>query len=320
MSVPTPPADFERFGDLSDTSIFNHPNLRVDTSASSSSDSPIPSTFSDVDANALATALDPQPRVRKLWERKQAIRIVRRRGRLTKDEQIARSERSMMINSPLWDTSVKKVMLLARQISGKSIEDAIMQMHFSKKVKNGQRMKEFLEHARNQAMSTMGMGLGLGNPVLSADAGYEALNPPRSHDEIQEKMDDFVAPPEGPVTVTLKDNKKLKINDPKGIYLARVWVVRGPYRKEIHFRSRHRATYLQHPSARKLFRLWTDPISLYHVCANHLFSIPGLFMILKEEVTRIRESTERQARLDKRKVWVQLPDRPITAQNQHLMW
>ena len=42
--------------------------------------------------------------------------------------------------------------------------------------------------------------------------------------------------------------------------------------------------------------------------------------MLKEEKTRVRQHEERQQKLAKRKVWTQLPNRPITAQRQYYSW
>jgi hypothetical protein len=41
---------------------------------------------------------------------------------------------------------------------------------------------------------------------------------------------------------------------------------------------------------------------------------------LKEEATRIRLHNEREEKEKNKKVWVQLPNRPITAQRQYYSW
>lgn len=46
----------------------------------------------------------------------------------------------------------------------------------------------------------------------------------------------------------------------------------------------------------------------------------GLTVVLKEEVTRVRLHKERETKAAKKKVWVQLPNRPITAQRQYYSW
>lgn len=47
---------------------------------------------------------------------------------------------------------------------------------------------------------------------------------------------------------------------------------------------------------------------------------PGITVVLKEEKTRIRLYEEREEKLRNRKVWTQLPNRPITAQRQYYSW
>jgi len=46
----------------------------------------------------------------------------------------------------------------------------------------------------------------------------------------------------------------------------------------------------------------------------------GLTVILKEEATRVRLHREREKKEKNKKVWVQLPNRPITAQRQYYSW
>ncbi len=46
----------------------------------------------------------------------------------------------------------------------------------------------------------------------------------------------------------------------------------------------------------------------------------GISVVLKEEVTRIRLAEERDKKRKRKKVWVPLPDRPITAQRQYCLW
>lgn len=46
----------------------------------------------------------------------------------------------------------------------------------------------------------------------------------------------------------------------------------------------------------------------------------GISVVLKEEATRIRQERDREEKRQRRKVWVPLPDRPITAQRQYPLW
>lgn len=48
--------------------------------------------------------------------------------------------------------------------------------------------------------------------------------------------------------------------------------------------------------------------------------ILGISVVLKEEATRIRQSEDIKKKRDNRKLWTQLPDRPIQQQRQHVLW
>jgi ribosomal protein L22 len=92
--------------------------------------------------------LDPRPSVREGWQRRMIIRSIRRRGRLTRTETLLRTERSSLSKSHFFKTSVKKLMMLARQIAGKDLDEAMLQMRFSKK-KAAREVLAHLKHAKN---------------------------------------------------------------------------------------------------------------------------------------------------------------------------
>ena len=46
----------------------------------------------------------------------------------------------------------------------------------------------------------------------------------------------------------------------------------------------------------------------------------GISVLLKEQATQIRLAREREEKRQRKKVWVNLPDRPITAQRQYCLW
>lgn len=46
----------------------------------------------------------------------------------------------------------------------------------------------------------------------------------------------------------------------------------------------------------------------------------GFSVLLKEEKTRMRISDEIQKKRDNRKLWLPLPDRPVTSQRQYCLW
>ncbi|KAI1002758.1 hypothetical protein K3495_g5446 [Podosphaera aphanis] len=214
---------------------------------------------------AMAAVLDPVPETRRRWERKMVIRDIRKRGRLTKAQQLKRQERELTLKSHDFKTSVKKLVHLANQIKGKSVEDAIIQMRFSKK-KVAKEVKEHLEHAKNAAMVKRRMGMG-----LSA-------------------TDKFL-----PLTIMTNDKKRVRVTDPTTIYVDQAWCGKGLYEKTPDFRARGRTNIMKNRTT-------------------------SMTVVLKEEATRIRINDEREKRAAKRKVWVQLPNRPITAQRPYYSW
>jgi ribosomal protein L22 len=168
----------------------------------------------------MQAVLDPRPEARMRWERKMIVREVRRRGRLTKTEQILRTERESLSKSHWFKTSVKKLGPLARQIAGKNIDEAMLQMRFSKK-KAAKDVLEHLQHAKNVAIVRSGMGLGA---VEGADAEQKK-----------------------PITVTLKSGERKTITDPTSIYIAQAWVNRGPYGVDYDHRARGQINLLRPP-------------------------------------------------------------------------
>ncbi|ETN41560.1 uncharacterized protein HMPREF1541_03496 [Cyphellophora europaea CBS 101466] len=164
---------------------------------------------------SIAQGLNPRPNARARWQRKMIIRHVRRGGRLTKEMRIARTERNHTSRSHFFKTSMKKLMPLARQIAGKSIDEAILQMRFSKK-KVAQEVREHLIQARNEAIVMKGMGQN-----SRADPNKTL-----------------------PISPTLKKGEAASETD---IYVAQSWINRGPYGKQPEFRARGRINMLRPP-------------------------------------------------------------------------
>ncbi len=158
------------------------------------------------------------------------IREIQRRGRLSKPMQIKRTERQSLSKSEMLKTSVKKLGPLARQIAGKSVEDAIVQMRFSAK-KAAKDVKEHLEFARNEAVVRRGMGLG----EPEGTKGKE-------------------------VEIELKNGKRRLVRDRTGLYVDEAWVGRGKYGKEPEHRARGRINMLRPPETSRClpfrFHVW----------------------------------------------------------------
>jgi len=166
--------------------------------------------------------LDPDPHGRMRWERKMIIRQIRRRGRLTKVQRLKRTERESLSKSQMIKTSVKKLGMLARQIAGKPIEEAITQMRFSPK-KAAKAVTQHLKFARAEAIVKRGMGLG----------------------EAEGRKGE-------PIEIELKNGKRKHITDRTGIYVDQAWVGKGPYDTAFDHRARGRVNIMRLPYTSKL--------------------------------------------------------------------
>ncbi|KAJ5252180.1 hypothetical protein N7489_002590 [Penicillium chrysogenum] len=172
----------------------------------------------DRDLSRVQVGLGPDPRAQLRWERKMAVREIRKRGRVPAKVQIKRTERESLSKSHWIKTSLKKLGPLARQIAGKNIDEAILQMRFSDK-KAAKDVREHLEHAKNVAIVRAGMGLGAAN-----------------------------AEPSKPITVTLKTGERRKIANPTDIYIQQAWVNRGPYGYQMDHRARGQINRMRPPT------------------------------------------------------------------------
>lgn len=224
--TPTSP-ELPKTGDLAPGSVFEDPN------ASSSPTSETP----ERDPHAMAAALDPTPIVRKRWQRKMVIRDIRGRGRLSKTEKIVRTERQHLVKSPWIKTSIKKLYPLARQIAGKPLHEAMVQMRFSKK-KAAQDVLRHLEYARDQAVVVRGMGLGR---ARAAEEAGEKGGPMKGEEES--------------VVVEDKKGKKRVVGDRSAMYVDEAWVGRGKYESGSDHRARGQIHRLRLPYTSESFVL-----------------------------------------------------------------
>ncbi|KAL8864738.1 MAG: hypothetical protein Q9174_007241 [Haloplaca sp. 1 TL-2023] len=223
-------------------------------------------------------------------------------------------------------------MPLARQIAGKPIDEAIIQMRFSKK-KAARDVKKHLEYARDEAIVKRGMGLGMVQPEAEQDAdakempasakesneelppgledeatqeatpeakgpqGVELLSSAKAEDSPQAAEQGTPSPQQRPgIVVEDKKGKRRLVTDTSSIYVDEAWVGRGSYSVlEYDFRARGRVHPLKSPET-------------------------SITVRLKEEATRIRLMDEREQKRQNKKVWLPLPDRPVTAQRQYCLW
>jgi ribosomal protein L22 len=234
-----------------------------------------------IDPEVLAPVLNAVPKQRRAFLTKKIIQTVKDRGRVSKELMLKRTEREHLVRSHNMKTSVKKLGMIARQIAGKKIDDAIVQMRFSKKGVAREVLRQ-LEFARDEAVVMRGMGLGL-------DASNEAV-----HQDVN--ASEAPKPVIEPVDIQLKSGSRHTVSNPSDIYIDQAWVGRGPYGKLPDYRARGRMFIMRTP-----------------------FTI--LSVVLKEEKTRIREWNEREEKRKKARtgtrVWQHLPDRPIT---NHRAW
>lgn len=151
-----------------------------------------------------------------------------RESRLAK---IKRTEKQLHEKSPWLGTSVKKLVHLSRQIAGKTVEDALVQMRYSKK-KMAKEIAYQLELARDRAVVERGMGLG----AVKA----QSENAPEEGQKVERRVVQ---------QIKTKDGKHIEIEDPTKLYIAQSWVERGPlrgYRKSP--RARGRMDLIKKPS------------------------------------------------------------------------
>ncbi|KAI0880685.1 ribosomal protein L22 [Annulohypoxylon maeteangense] len=167
-------------------------------------------------------ALDPDPRWRVRFLKKKVRQMVRDADKpLTKAQRIKLTEKEHTSMSDVLPTSTKRLMFLSRQIVGKTVDDAITQMRFSKK-KMAREVKWQLELARDAAIAERGMGLGV--------ADGKVFDKPRQ--------------------IQTKDGKWMEVKDPTNLYVDQSWVGKRMWiGQRIHFMARGRMTMMWKPSA-----------------------------------------------------------------------
>ncbi|KAG9377511.1 RplV Ribosomal protein L22 [Pyrenophora tritici-repentis] len=249
-------------------------------------------------------SLDPDQEARKRLERKLVIASVKRHGRMTKAQKLARTERESLYKSHLLPTSTKKLQKVINQIAGKTISEALVQLRFSKK-KVARDVIKGLEIAQNEAIAARGLGLaGESMAVARWEKQRNAMDAGKPKDLWDYKTSEESSDVEKKVPkaqfhkdtlIELKDGSKKVVRDPSEIYIDQAWVGPGQSWKSPEFRARGAVNMLKHRTTS--------------------FSV-----LLKEEKTRMRISDEIKKKRDNRKLWVALPDRPVTSQRQYCLW
>ncbi|KAK5081772.1 39S ribosomal protein L22, mitochondrial [Lithohypha guttulata] len=289
--------------------------------------------------------LNPNPNARARWMRKMVMRNLRHRGRLTREMRIARTERTHTSRSRFFKTSMKKLAPLARQIAGKSIDEAILQMRFSKK----KAAKEVLAHlvqARNEAIVVKGMGLADTNTQMSSEVAKVEFKGANMADLISTA----IAEREGKGTRTPLDDSKYAAlytsMDARQVQDATQSEPSTSTGKahEISNPSNTQPLATQTPLRTLKSSLQPSPTDIYVAQSwinrgkYGMVASPrargrmdvlrpphtGISVLLKEEKTRTREQTEKETKAIRKRmkgnVWSQLPDRPVTRQSQYVLW
>ncbi|KAF2675295.1 ribosomal protein L22 [Microthyrium microscopicum] len=172
------------------------------------------------DVDLLRRRLDMDPETRFKAEYRRTVKMMRRGWTITREQHIKRSERQVRMKSPWLKTSTKKLGLIARQLQGKTVDEALLQLRFSKKRTAGE-VARHLEHTRDMAVVKWGMGLG----QVEGTAG-EPMN-------IR-------------VNNGTKLGRKKLITDRTEIFVESATVGRGPMQKEPEFRARGKTNILKH--------------------------------------------------------------------------
>ncbi|KAI1749555.1 ribosomal protein L22/L17 [Xylaria castorea] len=167
-------------------------------------------------------ALNPDPRWKVRYQRKKIMQMVRANGKLSKQEQLKLAEKEVTSKSDMLPTSIKKLGAVSRQIAGKTVDDAITQMRYSKK-KAAREVLYQLQEARAIAIAARGMGLGVTNGELLP----------------KKRM------------ILTKDGNKVEVEDPTRLYVDQSWVTKGPVRgMRIQYHSRGRMSFMKRPTSR----------------------------------------------------------------------
>lgn len=304
----------------------------------------------------MAAALDPNPNARTRWQRMMVIRNIRHKGRLTREMKIARSERSHMAASSKFKTSIKKLVPLARQIAGKSIDEAILQMRFSKK-KVAKDIQNHLIQARNEAVVMRGMGISQRGENVSDHQIEQVASESESADEsaapavdtrrlIEEAVNRSVKKTASADTtddvVTTPEQTNVSVYSPTGLTSS------TPRGDRAHALLTSAAdsppTSLQRPQRTLKRGVAPEPTDIYiseaWVNKGRYGQSPsprargradilkhphtGITVVLKEEKTRTRIAQEKHMRGVRKRlrggVWESLPDRPFTRQSQYVLW
>ena len=181
---------------------------------------------------------------------------------------------------------MKKLAPLARQIAGKPIDEAILQMRYSTK-KAARDVLKHLQDAKNESIVRSGMGLGL-------------------HSEQETKPKPAVVFSRFNRVITAPLETETPSIDPSQIYISQAWVNRGPYRTEPEYRARGRMNMLKPPTT-GLSVLLKEERTRIRIQREK-----------QEKAERLRRKT---VAMGDGGMWTAMPDKKIIGpQNQSVLW
>jgi ribosomal protein L22 len=203
------------------------------------------------DKKLVSMNLDPDPEARLSLERRLVVAGVKRHGRMTKAQTLARTERQSLYKSQNLPTSTKKLQKVVNQLAGKTVSEALVQLRFSPK-RIARDVIKGLEIAQDEAIAGYGMGLGGGKRARERwEAQRSRSVLPRSTRDIVEKTTRETGAA-GPKNIELKDGSKKRVNDPSEIYIDQIWVGKGEMWMSPEFRARGAVNMLRHRTTSKL--------------------------------------------------------------------
>lgn len=288
----------------------------------------------------MAARIDPNPKARIRWQKRMIIRSIRRSGRPTREMLLARTERAHTSKSHFFKTSVKKLAPLARQIAGKSIDEAILQMRFSSK-KAAAEVQKHLIQARNEAIVMRGMGVppvGAMRPTTLDEVEFpeREVSTANVQERILEAIQNKNASKDAALPIPTDHLQSINLtqssaaSDRKGAEITTP-AETAPLPSQTPTKSTRKGIS-HNPTDIYIAQAWVNR-GKYGFAANHRargridrLRLPytGISVLLKEERTRTREKVEKEVKAIRKrlngKVWTQLPDRPIVRQSQYVLW
>ncbi len=235
------------------------------------------------------------------------IRHIRRRGRLTKEMRLARTERTSLIAIALLQDLDEKTCTTRKTDSWKTnrrshLADAFLRQRRPPKTFGNISSKPVTKRSPLVAWALVC------HRLATCPIRQSLLQRHLPQQKILHQHPTQHTSPAAPLSITpplphqnpTKSFRDGHTPDPTSIHIAQAWTNRGPYGREPYYRAFGR---------------------LYSTRPPHT----GLSVLLKLEETRTREKMEKEAKAIRRRIWAemwtQLPDRKVQGpQGQYVLW